>query len=118
MYIVNNKKIDMTNDEWNLYQQIVKLNTTLPYQKGEDLFADLFETNEDGLIIFLRAPTQRHTTFGITIFLQNLLINQQLRLSHQRVDDLCAKLNAKLVEVDNKLHEIEAKEKRLAELDK
>ena len=55
--VVDNKKLDMTDDEWTMYQQIVKSYTTLS-DKGEDLFMELFETDEEGIIIFLRPPFQ------------------------------------------------------------
>jgi hypothetical protein len=111
IHIIDNKRIDLTNDEWNLYQQIVARYTTPPYQKGEDLFIGLFETNEQGLIIFLRPPTMRHTSFEILMFLQNTLINQNLRLSHSRVDDLCARLEEKSKLLDQKLEELKTLDK-------
>ena len=60
--IVDSKKLEMTDDEWNMYSQIVKSYTDL-HGKGEDLFIDLFETNDNGIIIFLKPPSKRRTSF-------------------------------------------------------
>ena len=43
LYVIDNKKINMTTDEYALYLNIVKSYTT-SNNKGEDLFIDLFET--------------------------------------------------------------------------
>ena len=53
--IVTNKKVEMTEDEWTMYNKIVKSYTTAT-NKGEDLFNDLFETDNNGIIVFLRPP--------------------------------------------------------------
>ena len=111
IYIIDNKKIDLTSDEWRLYEQIVARYTTPPYQKGEDLFVGLFETNDEGYIVFLRPPQVRHTSFEIIMWLQNTLINQQLRLSHQKVDDLCRRLEEKSKLLDQKLEELKTLDK-------
>jgi len=35
--IIDNKKIDLTSDEWSMYNQIVVSYTKEPYQKGDDM---------------------------------------------------------------------------------
>jgi hypothetical protein len=89
--VVDNKKLDMTDDEWTMYQQIVKSYTTLS-NKGEDLFMDLFETNEEGLIIFLKPPSRRQTSLEVFLFLMSLMQHQHLRLMHHQVDEAVAAL--------------------------
>lgn len=49
--IIDNKKVEMTEDEWSLYQKIVKSYNSIT-NKGEDLFIDLFEVDDNGIIIF------------------------------------------------------------------
>jgi len=92
--IIDNKKIEMTDDEWSMYEKIVKSYTTST-NKGEDLFIDLFETDENGVIIFLKPPSKRQTSFEVFLFLMAIMQHQHLRQLHQQVDDLCAQLKEK-----------------------
>lgn len=92
--VVDNKKLDMTEDEFNMYQKIVKSYTSIN-MKGEDLFIDLFESNEDGIITFLKPPSKRHTSLEVFLFLMALMQHQHLRLMHQQVDEVVAELKKK-----------------------
>lgn len=89
--IVDNKKLEMTDSEWTMYQKIVKSYTT-NFNKGEDLFIDLFETNEEGIIVFLKPPSKRQTSLEIFLFLMALMQHQHLRLMHKQVDDVIAEM--------------------------
>ena len=93
--VVNNKKIDMTEDEWQMYLSIVKSYTTTT-NKGEDLFIDLFETDQDGTIIFLRPPSKFRTSFEIFLFLMSIMQHQHLRIMRQQVDSLMAEVRQKI----------------------
>jgi len=95
MRIIDNKKVDMTEDEWTMYQKIVKSYTTMT-NKGEDLFIDLFETDENGIIMFLKPPSKRQTSFEVFLFLMSLMQHQHLRLMQKQVDDLCEQVREKL----------------------
>lgn len=97
--VVDNKKLDMTEDEWNLYQKIVK-SYTKDMNKGEDLFRDLFETDHNGIIIFLKPPSKFRTSFEVFLFLMSLMQHQHLRLMHQQVADLAAQVKNKLKELE------------------
>ena len=102
LYIVDNKKLDMTNDEWALYQKIVKSYTTST-NRGEDLFIDLFETDNKGIIMFLKPPSTRQTSFEVFLFLMSLFQHQHLRLMHQEVTEVCNQMKEKMREIDTKL---------------
>lgn len=91
LHIIDNKKIDMTPDEWSMYQKIVKSYTTLT-NRGEDLFIDLFETDDQGIIIFLKPPSTRQTSFEVFLFLMALFQHQHLRQMHAQVDDAIAEI--------------------------
>lgn len=93
--VVDNKKLDLTNDEWQMYDKIVKSYTTNT-NKGEDLFQDLFETDSNGIIIFLKPPSKRLTSFEVFLFLMSIMQHQHLRLMHQQVDDMCKEVREKL----------------------
>lgn len=89
--VVDNKRLEMTGDEWNMYQQIVKSYTTQT-NRGEDLFVDLFEVDNDGIIIFLKPPSKRQSTMEVFLFLMSLMQHQHLRLMRKQVDDAIAEL--------------------------
>jgi hypothetical protein len=92
--IVDNKKVDMTEDEWNMYQKIVASYATIS-NKGEDLFIDLFESNDQGIITFLKPPSKRHTSLEVFLFLMALMQHQHLRLMHAQVDEVVEELKKK-----------------------
>lgn len=92
--IIDNKKVEMTQDEWLMYEKIVKSYNTLT-NKGEDLFIDLFEVDQNGIIIFLKPPSKRQTSFEVFLFLMALMQHQHLRLMHAQIDDLCAQIKEK-----------------------
>lgn len=96
MYIIDHKKIDLTTDEWNMYQQIVDSYTKAPYQKGEDYFIDLFETDSEGIIIFLKPPSQRQTSLEIFLFLMCVMQHQHIRLMYKQIEDLSKQLTDKI----------------------
>lgn len=93
--VVDNKKLEMTEDEWNMYQKIVKSYTSAT-NKGEDLFIELFETDDNGNIIFLKPPSKYRTSFEVFLFLMSLMQHQHLRLMHKQVDDMCQQIKEKL----------------------
>ena len=93
--VVDKKKLEMTNDEWNMYQKIVQSYTTAT-NKGEDLFIDLFETDDSGIIIFLKPPSKFRTSFEVFLFLMSLMQHQHLRIMHQQVDEACKAMREKM----------------------
>lgn len=93
--IIDNKKVEMTPDEHQMYQKIVKSYTTTS-NKGEDLFMDLFETDPDGIIIFLKPPSKRQTSFEIFMFLMALMQHQHLRIMRRQVDEMHAEIKAEI----------------------
>lgn len=102
--IIDNKKIEMTEDEWTMYQKIVKSYTNLT-NRGEDLFIDLFETDDRGIIKFLKPPSKRQTSFEVFLFLMSLQQHQHLRLMYDQVDDICNQMKQKIKEIDAKLQD-------------
>jgi hypothetical protein len=93
-YVIDNKKIDLTDSEWTMYQKIVASYTTAT-NKGEDLFIDLFETDDRGVIIFLKPPSKHRTSFEVFLFLMAIMQHQHLRVMYRQVDEALAKLNEK-----------------------
>ena len=110
MRIIDNKKIDLTDDEWSMYKNIVKSYTTNT-NKGEDLFIDLFETDESGMIIFVKPPSKRQTSFEVFLFIISVMVHQHLRSSNKQVDDVCNQMKAKMKELDEQLALLKKKTK-------
>lgn len=71
--IIDNKRIDLTDEEYTMYEAICN-----GYVQGKDLFKDLFETDEEGLIVFLKPP-KKMFSMEVVLFLQNVMVHQHLR---------------------------------------
>ena len=93
--IIDNKKIEMTQNEWDLYSEICR-SYDRPSFKGEELFRDLFESDDNGIIIFLRPPSNRHISMEVFMFMSIIMTHQHLRLMHNQVDNLCDELRGKV----------------------
>lgn len=108
LIIIDNKRVSLTNDEESMYRKIVKSYTTLT-NKGEDLFIDLFETDSNGIIIFLKPPHVRQTSFEVFLFLMSIFQHQHLRLMQDEVADIVTQMKAKIQEIDEKLLKLKDK---------
>lgn len=106
--IIDNKRIDLTDTELNMYQKIIK-SYTVGNNSGEDLFKDLFETDNNGIIIFLKPPSSFRTTFEVYLFLMNIFQHQHIRLMHSQVADICNQMKDKIKELDEKIKILENK---------
>ena len=104
--IIDNKKVDLTQEEFDLYEQLCKTYTR-DYFNGKDLFINLFETDNDGLITFLRPPS---STFSmeIVIFLQNIMTHQHLRKIYREHDAALKELKDLL----NQLHKASSEQQK------
>lgn len=100
-HIIDNKKVELSNDEWNMYQAICKSYDDGIKQKGSNLFCDLFETDEEGIIVLLRPPT-RATSFEILFFLMSVMLSQHLRQANKQIDEICERVDVKLKELESK----------------
>ncbi len=98
---IDHKKIDLTDHEWQLYEEICK-SYDRPNFKGADLFRGLFETDGDGIITFLRPPVE-YTSMEVYLFMMSVMQHQHLREMYKKVDDLCLQLNEKIKVVDEML---------------
>lgn len=103
--VIDNKKVEMTSDESKMYDKIVHSYTSLT-NKGEDLFIDLFEVDDRGIIIFLKPPSKRHTSFEVFLFLMCLQQQQHIRLMYQEVENISNQMKSKIKEIDEKLIEL------------
>ena len=106
IHIIDNKKVDLTDQEWEMYGSICISYDNPPSVRGKDLFADLFETDESGIILFLKPP-RRQTSFEIFFFLMSIMEAQHLRMFAQQIKDACTRVDEKL----NELKEAKSKKK-------
>ncbi len=84
------RKVEISNQEYKYYQQLVKQYTD-DKNKGSDYFANLFDTNDDGIITIIKAT--KSIPWEILFFIQNLMINQNLRQYDKKIATIENKLN-------------------------
>ena len=109
--IIDHKKVFMTDDEFKFYEDICK-GYDRPNFKGQELFQDHFEVNDDGIIVFVKPPHKQYSSMEVFTFLISLMVNQQLRISHEQVRSLVVEADKKFKEV---LQDLEAFKKELKE---
>src|SRR5580698_488974 len=97
--IIDNRKIDMTDDEWQMYVAICR-SYDRPNFKGEELFRELFESDDKGRIVFLKPPSTRHTSMEVFMFMSIIFQHQHVRDMHNQFSSLCKKVQEKLDELD------------------
>lgn len=110
--IIDNKRVEMTNDEFDLFQKICRSydNKTM---KGEDLFKNLFEVNKDGIIIFLKPPSTSFTSMEVYLFCCSLMVQQHLRNSCQQSDELAKESASQVKELLKQGYELIAELKAM-----
>jgi len=100
--IIDNKRIDLTAKEWELYQEICRsYDQERLGMKGEELFQDLFETDKHGIIIFLRPPRQKFSSMEVYLFLVSVMVHQHVGTACDHVDNMIKTLNEKIRAADN-----------------
>jgi len=97
--IIDNKKISLTDDEFALYQKIAKSYNRQNFD-GRDLFKGLFETDENGIIIFLKPPTSKYISMEVYMFFVSIMVHQHLSSACNYVDKLAISLDNKINEAD------------------
>lgn len=76
--IIDYKSVDITDEEWDYYNEIVKEFST-PTYSGKEQFRGTFEVDGDGCISIINPPLKKEVAWVVILFLQNLMINQRLR---------------------------------------
>lgn len=76
--IIDYKEVDMTDEEYEYYQQVVITFSDGMYS-GKEQFRDTFEVDEDGCIILIKPPLKKQVAWAVLFFLQNLMLNQRIR---------------------------------------
>jgi len=84
------QKVDMSNEEYLYYQELVKKFTTGSIN-GADYFKNLFITDSLGMITLIKPS--KAIPWDIIFFIQNLTINQHLRENDRKIDKLQQQIN-------------------------
>jgi hypothetical protein len=117
MHIIDNKRVLMTEDEWKHYQSICTAYDDPPQMRGKDLFQNLFETDDHGMILFLKPPTTT-CTYEVFLFMVALMVHQRLRDAAKQVQAMHATIDGRIAAAIGKENEhIKALENRIAELE-
>lgn len=93
--IIDNKKVSMTGAEFDLYTSICRSYDRKNF-KGEELFKNLFETDENGVIVFIKPPTTAATSIEVFFFIIALFQHQNMRLQYQQFDQLKSEMREAL----------------------
>jgi hypothetical protein len=86
MRIVDYKEVEMSDEEFSYYQQIVKEFSDGMYS-GKEQFRDTFDVDDNGCITLIRPPLKKQVAWVVLLFLQNLMINQRIRLMEKRITE-------------------------------
>ena len=105
--VIDNKRIDLTDTEWTLYQEICSSYDSA-HRKGKDLFVGLFETNDKGLIVFLKPPTRKYSSMEVYMFLVGIMVHQHLGSACDQVDLLAQKMLEREIANDERIAKKEA----------
>lgn len=109
MKLVGNKKISITNKEYDYYLQLVDRfkdeNNT-----GEIYFENLFDTDKDGFIVLIR--TDRSIPWAVLFWVQQIMINQRMRVCDSLINPANKVLN-RLDNLEKRMKEIESSNKHI-----
>jgi hypothetical protein len=109
IHIIDNKKVWMTPDERKMYEIICE-GYNRPNFQGKDLFQDHFETNEAGVILFVKPPHKKYSSMEVFTFLVSLQVNQHLRISQEQMQSLVSEVEKEITE---KVIEVEGLKKEI-----
>lgn len=87
----------MTNEEWESYVNIARTYDRPNFQ-GTDLFKGLFDTDNNGMITFIRPPSGVQTSMEIFLFVCALYEHQKMRSFEQRVEENIEQMNKKIAD--------------------
>lgn len=98
MRIVDNKKLDLSDQEYSEYIKICRSYDRASF-RGEEIFKGLFETDDAGQIVYIRPPSNRYTSMEAIIFMFVIANSQQLRELKGAVNKMIADAKAQIAAV-------------------
>lgn len=112
--IIDNKRVEMTAHEYEMYKNICS-SYDRPNFEGKELFRDHFETNEHGIIIFVKPPHDRYTSMEVFGFLLYLMQSQHIRIMQDQINMLVKEASEN---ISSLIKEKEELQKKLSEKEK
>ena len=103
--IVDSKFVEFTPDEFEMYNNICA-SYDRPNFKGKELFVDHFESDENGIILFVKPPSKKYSSLEVYCFLVSVMNNQHLRVMHKQssamIEDVKKNFEAQARAMDDK----------------
>lgn len=112
--VVDNKKLFLNSDEFSMYQKICR-SYDRPNFKGEELFKDHFETDNAGIILFVKPPHNKYSSLEVYCFLVSLMVNQHIRIMYEQSQLLVKEASKKIGELMGEVSSLKAEVKSLVE---
>lgn len=111
--IIDHKKVDITDTEYKMYTNICRsYDDAQANRKGEDLFKDHFEVDNNGIIIFVKPPQRYYSSLEVFCFLISIMQNQHIRNIHKLADQLVEDTKSAISKLlEEKKSEVESSEK-------
>lgn len=106
--IIDNKRIDLTTDEYSMYESICR-SYDRPNFKGEELFKGHFQTNEHGIITQVIPPHNRQTSHEVFQFLISIQNNQHNRINRDMVLSLIKEAGEKIKQLVEHAEKLQSK---------
>ena len=112
--IIDHKRVDLTNDELQMYQQICRsYDEPKVNRKGEDLFVDHFDVDGDGIITFVKPPSRRYSSLEVYCFLISIMQNQHMRNLYEQNKMLVKETSNKIKELMIELEQLKVEVKKM-----
>ena len=104
--IIDNKRIELTDSEWQMYQKIAK-SYDKPNFNGKDLFKDLIETDDNGIIICLKPPSTKYSSMEVFLFFVSVFVHQHVGISVANFDRLSTALEMQIQRAEQLINDLE-----------
>ena len=67
------------------------------------MFSDLFETDANGLITYIKPPSKKQCTLEIFLFIVSVFNHQHIREMYKQIDDIDSKLTKRFEELEKSI---------------
>lgn len=109
--IIGKKEVQVSENEFKYYEYLSeKLSDKEKNIVGADYFNDLFEVDTNGFIVQIKP--EKSVPWAVIFFVQQVMINQRLRMLEGLGDKISKDLNNKdkiIKKLTNKIEELSAK---------
>jgi hypothetical protein len=100
--IIDSKKVDMSDSEFDMYRNLCRSYDRQNF-KGEELFRDLFQSDDRGRVLFIRPRGDRHSSFEVILFMFMVQQHQVLRNIDNQAKELFKEIRDKIAVLDEKI---------------